>query len=252
MAGDARAATPLLLIGGIGANIEMWRPLRAVLGALPTAAYDAPGTGRSQAPILPLRMRGLARVAVGVLDGLGLGEVDVLGYSFGGAVAQQLARDAPGRVRRLILAATHAGVVSLPGHPRAWTHMLTPLRYHSEAHLRRALPVIAGGRTARDPSLVDRHAADRLAAPPSVWGYQSQLLAMTGWTSAAWLARLYQPTLVLAGDDDPLIPLANARFLTRRIPRARLHVVDGGGHLFLIDQPGDVAHVVRSFLSEPA
>jgi poly(3-hydroxyoctanoate) depolymerase len=251
VAGDRAHARPLLLIGGIGANIEMWRPLRARLGGLPTLAYDAPGTGRSQTPIVPLRMQGLARVALRLLDALGIGEADVLGYSFGGAVAQQLARDAPQRVRRLILAATHAGMVSVPGRPQALVHMLTPLRYHSVTHLRRALPAIAGGRTARDPALLAEHARDRLLAPPSFWGYQSQLFAMTGWTSAPWLRQLNQQTLVLAGDDDPLIPLVNARFLARRIPRARLHVVPGGGHLFLIDQPGDVVRVVRHFLSEP-
>jgi poly(3-hydroxyoctanoate) depolymerase len=247
VAGDRAHARPLLLIGGIGANIEMWRPLRAHLGGLPTLAYDAPGTGRSQTRIVPLRMRGLARIALRLLDTLGIGGADVLGYSFGGAVAQQLARDAPQRVRRLILAATHAGMVSLPGRPQALMHLLTPLRYHSVTHLRRALPAMAGGRTARDPALLAQHARDRLLAPPSFWGYQSQLFAMTGWTSALWLRQLNQPTLV----HDPLIPLANARFLARRIPRARLHVVPEGGHLFLIDQPGDVVRVVRTFLSEP-
>lgn len=194
-------------------------------------------------------MRGLAQVVTALLDELGHQRVDVLGYSFGGAVAQQLAHDAPERVRRLILAATTAGIVSVPGSPRALVHMLSPLRYYSERHLRNALPAIAGGRAARDGRFLAQHAVDRLASPPPFWGYQLQVYSMTGWTSAHWLQSLRAPTLVLAGNDDPLVPLANARFLASRIPTARMHIVDGAGHLFLIDQPADVAGVITEFLS---
>jgi poly(3-hydroxyalkanoate) depolymerase len=240
----------LLLVGGIGANIEMWRPLRRALRARATIAFDAPGTGRSAVPRRPLRMRGLADVVAKLLDVLGEGEVDVLGYSFGGALAQQFAYDRPWRVGRLILAATSAGMVSVPAAPHVLALMATPWRYYSPRHLRRVLPVIAGGRTAREPRVLHEHMADRLGAPPSLRGYQWQLAAITGWTSAHWLHRVGQPTLVLAGDDDPLVPLANARFLAARIPNAHLHVIHGGGHLFLIDQPHDVVDVVTAFLDK--
>ena len=248
-AGDGR---PLLLIGGIGANVEMWRPLRRVLDGVATIAFDAPGTGHSETPRRPLRMRRLAAIVGELLDAVGAREVDVLGYSFGGALAQQFAHDQPRRVRRLILAGTSAGMVSLPARPHVIALMATPLRYYSPRHLRRVASTIAGGRTGRDPAALDRHVADRISAPPPLLGYQWQLAAIAGWTSAHWLHRLTQPTLVLAGDDDPLVPLANARFLARRIPRARLHVVAGGGHLFLLDQPGDVVDVVADFLADPS
>ena len=68
-------------------------------------------------------------------------------------------------------------------------------------------------------------------------GYAAQLYAITGWTSLPWLCRLRQPTLVLAGDDDPIVPLVNGRILARLIPDARLHVVRGGGHLFVLEHP---------------
>lgn len=232
-------------------NLEMWRPLRAHLPGVPVIAFDAPGTGHSDTPRTPLRMRGLAQIVTALLDELGHDRVDVLGYSFGGAVAQQLAHDAPERVRRLVLAATTAGAVSVPGSPRALIHMLSPLRYYSERHLRKALSAIAGGRAGRDGQFVARHASDRLAAPPPFWGYQLQLYSIAGWTSALWLRSIDAPTLVLAGNDDPVVPLVNARFLASRIPAARLRVIDGAGHLFLIDQPGDAAPIITGFLSNP-
>jgi poly(3-hydroxyalkanoate) depolymerase len=197
-----------------------------------------------------MRMRALAAVVGGLLDELNHSQVDVLGYSFGGAVAQQFAHHFPERVRRLILAATTAGAVSVPGSPQALVHMLSPLRYRSPQYMLRAVPQIAGGRIAHDPELLRQHASDRLARPPTIWGYHSQLYAIAGWTSALWLSRLHQPTLILAGEEDPLVPVANAHFLAWRIPNARLHVVRGAGHLLLIDQPEETANIISDFLGD--
>jgi pimeloyl-ACP methyl ester carboxylesterase len=84
--------------------------------------------------------------------------------------------------------------------------------------------------------------------PPSAWGYIGQPYAISGWTSLRWLGTLPQPTLVLAGDDDPIVPLVNARILARRIPRASLQVIHGGGHLFILERPAATADLVAGFL----
>ena len=97
------AGRPLLLITGIGANLDMWAPFARLVGDRELIAFDPPGAGLSQRPRRPLGMRGLAGVVRELLDALGLERVDVLGYSFGGALAQELAHRAPDRVRRLVL-----------------------------------------------------------------------------------------------------------------------------------------------------
>jgi pimeloyl-ACP methyl ester carboxylesterase len=73
---------------------------------------------------------------------------------------------------------------------------------------------------------------------------------VAGWTSLPWLHRVEQPTLVVAGEDDPCVPLRNGRLLASRLPNARLHVVNGGGHLFLLDEPENAAPAIRAFLDE--
>src|SRR5262249_10344885 len=102
VSGDGR---PLLLIMGLGGNIEMWDPLARALTRhyIQTIAYDASGTGDSPARLVPYRMPGLARQVAHLLDALGHPQSDVLGVSFGGAVAQELALTEPRRVRRLVL-----------------------------------------------------------------------------------------------------------------------------------------------------
>jgi len=244
------AGRPLLLITGIGAHLDMWAPFARHAGDRELIAFDAPGTGLSQRPRVPLRMGGLARVVVELLDALRLERVDVLGYSFGGALAQELARRAPDRVRRLVLCATGPGLGGSPPKPLAALMLATPARYYHPRLLALTVPHIAGGRTAREPAVLAANAATRLQRPPDPLGYAFQLYAVAGWSSLPWLHRVRQPALIVAGADDPSVPLRNARLLASRLPDARLHVVPGGGHLFLLDEPESAAGEIRAFLDQ--
>jgi poly(3-hydroxyoctanoate) depolymerase len=243
--------TPLLLINGIGAHIDMWAPFERLLGDRRLIACDLPGCGESTLSAVPRRMRGLADLVSELIDVLGYGEVDALGYSFGGALAQELAHRFPDRVRRLILCATSPGIISVPPKPLPALFLLTPARYYHPVFFRFMMPRIVGGRTAQDSRALDEQIDTRLAHPPALLGYLYQLLAAAGWTSMHYLHRLPQPTLVVAGDDDRAIPLANARLLAHRIPNARLHVVIGGGHAFLLDEPESVVGEIEAFLDRP-
>jgi pimeloyl-ACP methyl ester carboxylesterase len=196
-----------------------------------------------------MRMGGLAAVVERLMDESGLDRVDVLGYSWGGGLAQELARRAPDRVRRLVLCATGPGLGGPPPRPLAALMLATPARYYHPRLLALTVPYIAGGRTRRERGLLAAQAADRLRRPPDLLGYVFQLYAVSGWSSLPWLHRLPQPTLVVAGERDPSVPLGNARLLAARIPDARLHVVKGGGHLFLLDEPENVAPTILDFLS---
>jgi poly(3-hydroxyalkanoate) depolymerase len=242
---------PLLLITGIGANLDMWTPLERLLPGRELVAFDAPGVGLSQRPRLPLRMSTLARLVCELMDALAIERADVLGYSFGGALAQELTHRAPERVRRLVLCATGPGLGGMPPKPLAALMLASPARYYHPRLLALSIPHIAGGRTARDRTVLAENAGARLAHPPHVLGYAYQLYAAAGWTSLPWLRTLATPTLVIAGDDDPAVPVANARVLAARLPDARLHVIRGGGHLFLLDEPESAVGEISAFLDAP-
>jgi poly(3-hydroxyalkanoate) depolymerase len=243
---------PLLLLMGIGANLEMWAPFEERLDGtlVQTISVDAPGTGGSGSYRWPRRMPGLAATMLRLLDVLGYGEVDVLGVSFGGVLAQQVAYQGGDRVRRLVLAATGPGLGGVPASPRVLLTLATPRRYTQPDYFRRVAGRIYGGASRFDPDSALHGSLARFARAPSLGGYLAQLYAIAGWSSVGWLHRLGLPTLVLAGDDDPIVPLVNGRILARLIPQARLHVVPGGGHLFLLEQAGEMADVVSSFLTE--
>jgi poly(3-hydroxyalkanoate) depolymerase len=243
---------PLLLVTGLGASLELAEAFEQALTTrgVQTVAFDAPGVGQSTAYTRPRRMPGIARTIEAMLDALGYDQLDVLGVSLGGVIAQQLAHQAPQRVQRLVLAATGPGLGGLPGSPRVLLTLATPRRYDQPDYYRRIAGRIYGGQARRDPDPLRHGSPARFIQPPSMWGYLGQLYAIAGWTSLPWLHRLRQPTLVLAGDDDPIVPLLNGRILAHRIPNARLHVVRGGGHLFLLEQPSEMAALVTGFLAE--
>ena len=238
---------PLLLCNGIGASLELLQPFVDALDPRrPVIRFDMPGIGGSPAPVIPYHLGTLAPLLTGLLDHLGYQQADVLGISWGGGLAQQFALSRPGRVRRLVLVATAPGALMVPGHPRVLVRMLTPRRHRDPAYAVRIAAELYGGNVRDDPALARDvlHATTRLGPAR---GYFYQLIASIGWTSLPLLRKLRPPTLILAGDDDPIIPLVNARIMHWLIPHSQLHVYHGG-HLELATDAEHVAPVVETFL----
>jgi poly(3-hydroxyalkanoate) depolymerase len=238
---------PLLLCNGIGASIELVEPFIAALDGVESIVFDAPGVGGSPRPALPYRFWNLACLVVRLLDQLGYREVDALGVSWGGGLAQQFAIQHPSRCRKLILAATSAGALMVPGRPSIISKLLSPRRYLDPSYLARIAPEIYGGEYRHNPDLARSYAYERQAGQPNWLGYYYQLFAALGWTSLPWLPLLRQPTLILAGNDDPIAPVINARILASLIPQAQLHIVNSG-HLFLVTRAQEVAPIIKQFL----
>jgi poly(3-hydroxyoctanoate) depolymerase len=240
-------ARPLLLLNGIGAKLELLQPFVDALDGVETIRVDLPGAGSSPAPPLPVRFPGFARLVAGLLDRLGHEDVDVLGVSWGGALAQQVAYQHPDRCRRLILVSTGTGAIMVPGRVSALLALASPRRYQDPAYMASIAGRLYGGRLRSDPALAARFARDVRGGDTS--GYYRQLLAGLGWTSIHWLRCLRQPTLILTGSDDPIVPSINGRIMTWLIPNSRLHIFDDG-HLGLVTSAAELAPIVRAFLME--
>jgi poly(3-hydroxyalkanoate) depolymerase len=239
--------TPLLLVNGIGASLELLQPLVDALDAsLEVVRFDVPGVGGSPLPGLPYRLPRLARLLAGLLDQLGYGTVDVLGISWGGGLAQQFALCQRDRCRRLVLVATGTGMLMVPGRPEVLAKMATPRRYLDPGYAERVAADLYGGTIRPDPALARELLHGHTRVGPRR-GYLYQLAAGAGWTSLPLLPWLRQPTLLLAGDDDPIIPLVNARIMRRLLADAELHVYHGG-HLGLLTEAGELAPLVDRFL----
>lgn len=238
---------PLLLCNGIGASLDLLQPFVDALDErIEVVRFDIPGVGGSPDPRVPYNFALAAAFAGRLMSALGHERYDVLGISWGGGLAQQIAFQNPRRCRRLVLVSTATGSLMVPAHPRVLRKMLTPRRYRDPEYAVTIAAELYGGRLRDRPDQVRALIHDQ-SRVGSRRGYVLQLLAGLGWSSLPALPLIRQPTLILAGDDDPIIPLVNARVMARLLPRARLHVY-GDGHLGLVTSAHELAPVVAGFL----
>jgi poly(3-hydroxyalkanoate) depolymerase len=239
---------PLVLCNGIGASMEVLDPLVDQLDCT-VVRFDVPGTGGSPTSLLPYGFPYLAWVLGRVLSKLDIGVVDVLGLSWGGALAQQFAFQNPRRCRRLVLVATGTGALMVPAHPRVLAKMITPRRFSDPDYAASIAGELYGG-------TVRAHGEDiaqlfvRQVRAGSKMGYLHQLLAGSVWTSLFALPAVRQETLIVAGTDDPIIPVVNARIMHALLPHSLLHL-HSGGHIDLVHNAAELAPVIEEFLREP-
>ena len=239
----------ILLLNGLGANVTTWTSLVEQLRGFEVISFDAPGVGRSQTPRAPYTVAKIADVARHVLDDVGRDQVDVLGYSLGGTVAQQFAAGNPERVRRLVLVSSSCGAGAIPGSLPALLAVSTPARHYGQLGFRLSMRLMDLAPAEKESGFVEaQHGAWHREAPPSPFGYLLQMGAYSAFHSLPWLHRVTSPTLVLSGSHDRLIPLANAAVLAAYIPNARLLVFDRWGHYMLHDPSSGAGGAVADFL----
>lgn len=237
---------PILFFNGIGANIEAMAPMAELLDDRDFITFDMPGIGGSPDPVVPYNALLMSRIAALLLDRFEMPVVDVMGVSWGGAMAQQFALQNGARTNKLILVATSAGMLMVPGNPAALVKMADPRRYIDPDFMAKHFKTLYGGMVGNKSEHIGR------ITPPSKTGYFYQLMAMMGWTSAPFLPFLKTETLIMMGDDDQIVPLANGKFLNFLIPNSELFVVQNGGHLFLLSHVEESIDAIRGFLDRGA
>ncbi|MBV7260103.1 alpha/beta fold hydrolase [Erythrobacter sp. WH158] len=241
---------PVLFFNGIGANIEAVAPLADALSERGFIMFDMPGVGESPDPTIPYNPFTMSWTASKLLDQLGIDDVDVMGISWGGGMAQHFAMQHAARTRRLVLIATSAGMLMMPGSPKALTKMANPRRYIDTDYMLKNFETLYGEGLGKSKG---KKGHMSLLKPPSPRGYMYQLMCMLGWTSAPALPFLLkQKTLIMMGDDDAIVPLTNGKFLSMLIPNSELVVMEGGGHLFLLSHKEESVKAIRGFLNGTA
>ena len=239
---------PLLMIHGIGAPLELWRPLESRLSDFQTITVDPPGAGHSSMPQGRFRMAQFAEVMDDLLTHLRLDSASVVGLSLGGMIAQEFAHRSPDRVDKLILASTSCGWSI---NPMTMSLFATPVRRYARD---RGAPVAAAAAATlqAEPvsSLLRLHWELREHYNPSLRGYLVGLTAAWTWSSRRWLRELEMPVLAIAGSDDAIVPVANSRIIANSVRNGRLEVFPGAGHLCLLKQPVKAARLIREFLAQ--
>jgi poly(3-hydroxyalkanoate) depolymerase len=241
---DGQNSRPLLFFTGIGANVELLAPLLDRLTNRDVVTFDMPGIGGSPDPQRPYRLSTMAKAAGQILADLGYDTVDVMGVSWGGMLAQEFAYRYPDRVGKLVLAATSAGMPTIPGSIATLAKMASSFRYSDPEAMLPYLQSLYGGSSRNLETYASR------MQPPSSKGYMYQILAMAGWTSLRKLTRIRADTLIIMGAQDKLLPPVNGQILKFLLENAQLEILDDAGHLFVLTHLETITAMIDRFLGE--
>jgi 3-oxoadipate enol-lactonase len=247
---SAGTGDPVLMIMGLGlSGGAWWRTVPVLSRSLRVITFDNRGVGRSSARFPSYTIEAMADDAVSVLDAAGVDRAHVYGFSLGGMVAQQLALRQPGRVRSLVLGATHAGGPrAVRPDPDVIAFFRRRARMRAQEAARASVPFNYGPRCRREHK--DRIAEDiarRLAHPFPEAAYRAQMFAAALHNCHRRLRRIEAPALVVHGRHDRVVPVANAEILAERIPGAKLRILADAGHLYPTEQPEVDEDIARFF-----
>lgn len=247
------AGPPLLLLMGLGGSAAEWGEefLDALRPHLRLIRPDNRGIGHSENRASEFDMETMARDGLAVLDAVGLSQANVLGFSMGGMIAQQMALLAPDRIASLVLLSTHFGgseVVPLQPRARVLFEKQPPGQSRQQYFERLFVQLTAEGFGERHVHEAQGFIAARVRNPVSLDIYKHQLNSILSSDRSQSVTTLPQRTLVLHGQEDPLIPVENGRNLAARIPQATLTELPECGHLPTWEQPQEVAEHMLRFL----
>jgi pimeloyl-ACP methyl ester carboxylesterase len=247
-------APPVLLLCGIGAKRQGWYRQLPVLGEQFRAiAIDYRDVGDSDPADRPYSIADLAGDVEGVAAGLGIERASLVGISMGGFIALELALRRPQLVDRLVLVVTSAGGATHVSTSPEILQLLMPsagVALEDGAGARRVTTAVAApGYAQRAPAEIDTFVEIALHNPMRVEAYLRQLEACRAHDVSARLGEIGAPTLVIHGDVDPLVPLANGEYLAEHIPGARLVVYEDTGHIPEVERADEFNRDLVEFLA---
>lgn len=230
-------AEPLVLIMGLGWDMTGWDLLLPHIKSFRVLRLDNRGTGKSDKPERPYSIQQMALDVVRCMNAAHIDSAHIYGASLGSMIAQELALGLPHRVRSLILGCPSPGVISFPGSPGILRVLLSREEMTAEEAFRAATPYLYGRSLTERPEAIEEVMRRRMATGADPGAVRRQLEAVLHWSSLRRLRHLRVPTLVIHGDRDRLIPIANGRLIAALVPGAHLHVLKGAGHVYATDAP---------------
>lgn len=244
---------PLLLIRGLGSTCDGFKA--QVDGLSPhfrVISFDNRCVGRTEQPQKPFTIADMADDTAALLDALGVESAHVFGVSLGGMVAQELVLRHPAKVRRLVLACTHAGPRTATRSPDWAVQIFNESRdMPRSAALRHSIPLLFAKKTvAERPEFVDETLAVMEKNNQPKTSYLLQLGAVMQHDTADRLSQITHPTLIMTGTEDTLVDPGNSRFIARAIPGARLLEFEDSGHVFFTEIAPEVNKVLIDFFNE--
>jgi 3-oxoadipate enol-lactonase len=247
---------PLALIMGFSGSSRGWGEpfLSRIEKRFRTVLIDNRGTGESDKPETPWTMTDMANDVAAVLDHAKIERAHIYGISMGGMIAQEFALKHAARVRGLVLGCTAPGMKhGAPNDPANVAKLMPDPSKSPEEQARTAFSVACGTaflNSKQGQAFIDQQIAEMGKYPVTpLQTYTLQFGAIQGWEPYDQLGQIKAPTLIFHGDDDRLLPHANAEILRQRIPGSKVHILKGIGHMFFWEAPEESVGVPGDFVA---
>jgi pimeloyl-ACP methyl ester carboxylesterase len=244
---------PLVLIMGYRLPSLAW-PLdfiEALADKFTVVLFDNRGTGASDKPTIGYEISNMARDVSGLLDHLEIARTNVLGYSMGGAIAQEFVRQFPERVLGLVLCATMCGGPRATYAPSSVVRVMRELDGLTPEEIARQIWSVtySPGYLENHRELAENQMRREIAAPTPLHAADLQYQAFAEFDCSKSLPKIQAATLVLTGDLDRLVSPQNSKFIAGLIPGARLIVIPGCGHRMMWEATDECVAFVTEFLT---
>jgi len=247
---------PLTLIMGFSGSSRGWGEpfLTRMEKRYRMVLIDNRGTGESDKPDRPWTMNDMADDVAAVLDHAKIARAHIYGISMGGMISQEFALRHPAKVRGLVLGCTTCGMAhGAPTNPENVGKLVPQPGQSPEEAARAAFSVACGTaflNTREGQAFIDQQIADMGKYPVTpMHTFTRQMEAIMPWDSYERLGQIKAPTLIFHGDDDKLLPHANVEILKSRIPGAKVHILNGIGHMFFWEAPEESVRIPGDFLA---
>jgi len=250
---DQGSGLPLVLLSGLGGDHQsVWQPCFDELAKKHRIiAVDNRNCGKSQFVEESFTIKDMANDLKSLLDHLNINKCDVVGYSLGGFIAQQFALEYPEAVNRLILACSYS---RMSNHLYLYMEAVR-IAYEKSRSLQTVFDLVypflfrrayyEESPTGRETIILPQ---EELQEP--FYGWLRQYEAQRAFDSRAWLNKIKQPTLVIGGTEDLLVPMEELEFLCKEIPNAKLIAIKNAGHMVSFEQTSEFTKSILQFLSD--
>jgi pimeloyl-ACP methyl ester carboxylesterase len=245
---------PLLLIGGFGCDLSWWDSIRKPLAKhFNLILFENRGCGRTTCPKAPFSIEDMAEDAYGLIDKLGLDLPHVIGQSMGGAIAQALALRYPKFIGKLVLSQTFTHV--RPISSAAFIHALSlnKLKVAGRIQVQSTMPWCFSDAFMSDSKRQEAFIKERLSCehPMTLKGLENQLDACIAFDSRKWVSKIRSQTLILAGEEDYICPLSQAKMMDKGIKKSKLHIFPKMSHNASLEVPDEYVRQILRFLLGP-
>ncbi len=244
---------PLVLIHGLSADTNAWMFQTPELAKkYKVIIFDNRGIGQTDTPDMPYSAQMMADDTARLMDALDIAEAHFLGYSLGGFIAQELAIKYPQKVRSLILAASAACMPLRTKLIEETWGLLIEEGVGPGTLMKAQLPYFFTETMLESPGFIEMTIDSVLQNPQPQpnHGFIRQLSVCLEHDARNRLSMIKAPSLILVGSEDCLLPVKTSQELAEGIPKAKLEVLDGGGHAFTIETPDKLNQAILDFLAD--